>query len=298
MIGLFDLAFLQGDPRQALKGINTVVLTAAMAARYFGEDDPLGEVLIYDEDRLLQVTGVVEDMPFNTHFQFDYLISMETFTQVLVEAGYERLLNARNWWGMYTYVLLEENHSLEQVEAKVPDFLANFFRDNGTREEILAQMHLRLQPIKDIHLYSKLGGEMGANSDIAYVYIFSAAALLILLLAGVNFVNISTAQAMMRAKEIGVRKVVGAQRQQLVGQFLGEAMLSAFAALIVAVVLLKVALPFYNGFTGMTLDFAELFLPGNAAIIFALVLSIGLLASWPGLIAISPTFTSSRQRRC
>lgn len=95
VIGLFDLAFIQGDPRQALKGINTVVLTAAMAARYFGAEDPLGKVLIYDEDRLLQVTGVVEDMPFNTHLQFDYLISMETFTQVLVEAGYERLLTVR-----------------------------------------------------------------------------------------------------------------------------------------------------------------------------------------------------------
>jgi len=101
---------------------------------------------------------------------------------------------------MYTYVLLEENHSLEQVEARVPDFLAHFYGENGTREEILAQRHLRLQPITDIHLYSTLSAEMGATSDIAYVYIFSAAALLILLLAGVNFVNISTALAFLEAK--------------------------------------------------------------------------------------------------
>jgi putative ABC transport system permease protein len=255
-----------------------------MGQKYFGSESPLGKTLYLDgKKRSLQVTGVIADMPFNTHLHFDYLVSIPTFYNQVENIGQGALLENRTWAAVYTYVLLNKSRDRGIVESKFPDFLADFLAERGPREEILAHVSYHLQPITSIHLHSRLEQEMGANSSIAYVYIFSAIALFILLIAGVNFVNISTAQALTRMKEVGVRKLLGARKRQLIKQFLGESLLLTFAAAILAIQIFQISIPVYNTLAGKNLEFEQLFTLENALFIFALILTIGTLAGlYPG----------------
>ncbi len=280
-ISMFDLQFIKGNPQTALTELNTIVLTFSMAERYFGKKDPLGKtIMMNNASRPLKVTGVIKDIPFNTHLQFDYLVSIPTFYALVKEVGQEALLNNKTWAALYTYVLLNTNQTQAQVEAKLPDFLANFLSERGSREEILANVSYHLQPITDIHLHSKLESEIGPNSDIAYVYIFSAIAFFILLIAGVNFVNISNAQALKRMKEVGVRKLLGAHKRQLIKQFLCESVLLAFAAAIAAILLFQIAIPFYNELSGKSLSIMYVLSAENISLIIFIVASIGILAGF------------------
>jgi putative ABC transport system permease protein len=280
VIDVFDLQFSKGNPKTALQEINSIVLTEAAARKYFGAEDPIGKVLLDELDnRLMTVTGVLNELPFPTHLQFDYLVSMAT----RYAYSDKEALNDRSWSGFYSYVLLKDPSAKAAVEAKLPEFMVKFYAPTGeTREQIFATRKLHLQPITDIHLHSKLEKEMTPNSDITYVYIFSAAALLILLLAAVNFVNISTAQAFKRMKEVGLRKVVGASRGQLICQFTGESLLLTLLASGLALLMFAFAMPFYNALTGKNLRFEQLLTLPNVSLTAALMLLIGLLAgSYP-----------------
>ncbi len=274
IVEVFDLSFIKGNPQTALTQPDAIVLTEEMALRYFGDEDPLGKTLQDDTDkRLLTVTGIIENFPFATHLQFDYLISMSTFNKYTNR----NLLESRSWAGFYNYVLLNEQVSRSEVESAIPEFMVKFYEAKGeNRSEILAGRKIHLQPVTAIHLHSDLEKEMGANGNLLYVYILTIAALFTLLIASVNFINMATAQAFNRLKEVGVRKVAGARTGQLFRQFLGEAFLLILLAALLTLIVLKPAIPYYNELTGKRILFSELLTPAN--ILF--------MAAFTGLITI------------
>jgi putative ABC transport system permease protein len=282
IIPMFDLKFLSGDPRTALEEPNTVVLTESLAKKYFANQDPIGKTLVNESRKQsFQITGVIQDLPRNTHLKIDYIISMPSFASIIGIANAE-LLNHRTWKAMFTYVLLQPNQTVESFHAKVPEFMKSYHADSpGRQEEIL------LQPIRKIHLHSKLEGEIGVNSDIAYVYIFSGTALLLLLIAAVNFVNLSTAQSFKRMKEIGIRKVVGARRGQVINQYLGESLLITALSAGFTAILLYLLLPFYNQMTGKDITFGDITQAQN--ILFFLIM-MGILSLLAGVY---PAFFAS-----
>jgi len=273
----FDLHFVEGDAATALTATDAIVITEEMAHRYFGQEDPLGKVIMDEVGQLpLKVTGVVSKPAFPTHLRFDYLLSMNTIHHYIDQHSLER----RTWNAFYTYVLLNDRKSLSSVNAKLPHFMVQYYMGGGeTEQEVRAGRKLHLFPITDIHLYSNMEKELSPNGSITYVYIFSIAALFILLIAAVNFINISTAQAFHRMKEIGLRKVIGASRAQLLRQFIGESFIVTLAAALLAVLLFAIVLPFYNNLSGKQLRIEQLFTLFNMGIILLLVVVIGLLAS-------------------
>ena len=276
VISTFDLPFAAGDPATALKSANTIILSEGMAKKYFGTADPMGKTITDDRARLpLLVTGVVREFGFPSHFQFDYLVSMPTIERYIDKQSMENI----GWAGFYNYVLLRKDATPAQVEAALPAFATKFYAPSGDSEEkILATQHLHLQPIRDIHLHSKLEKEMYPNSDITYIYIFAVAAIFILLVATVNFINISTALAFNRMKEIGLRKVVGGTRGQLLRQFLGESLLVTLLSTAVAVLLFRIIIPYYTNVAAGGFVFDSMLTIPNLAIVALLVLGIALLA--------------------
>jgi putative ABC transport system permease protein len=269
-LSMFDLEMIAGDPRSALLEPHAVVLTASLARRYFNDEDPLGRSLVNENRRHpLKVTGVIPDFPKNTHLQINYLVSMPTFP---IYMGWPEALNQRTWKAMYTYILFRSQKDAASFRDKAARFMNNFHADAPREEEIM------LQPIQSIHLHSKLEQEIAPNSDAAYVYIFSAAAFLILIIAGVNFVNLSTSQSFKRMKEIGVRKVIGAKKGQLVKQHLGESWLFILLSTALALLLLNLALPFYNRLTGKALTFGGLLTLDNVLLVSFIMIVLTVLA--------------------
>ncbi|PSL20306.1 ABC transporter permease [Chitinophaga ginsengisoli] len=277
---VFDLDFVSGDKTTALTTPGNIIITEKMAQKYFHGADAMGKVLQDDINGVpLRVTGVIREHSFPSHLQFDYLVSMATIHRYIDDQS----LANRTWNGFYTYVVLDKASSLPKVRSRLTDLTVKFYLPIGeTREDIIADRLIALQPVKDIHLHSKLEKEMGLNSDITYVRIFSLAALFILLVAAVNFINLYTAQAFGRMKEIGMRKVVGATKKQVIRQFLGESLLTTLLATVVAMVLFKTAVPFYNELAFRPLYMSNILTASNLGIIVLLVAFIGLLAgSYP-----------------
>jgi putative ABC transport system permease protein len=276
---MFDLEFLGGDPRTALEEPFSVVLTESLAKKYFAEENPIGKTLLNESrEQPYQVKGVIPDMPKNTHLKIDYMISISSFVKIM---GFPEALTHRTWKAFFTYVLLRPNQSPESFNAKTPAFMKSYHSDSPGREE-----EILLQPIRKIHLHSKLEGEIGANSDIAYVYIFSGTALLLLLIAAANFVNLSTAQSFKRTKEIGIRKVVGARRGQVIKQYLGESLLITALSAGFTLVLLYFLLPFYDQMTGKSLTFGDIAQTQNVVFLLLLMGILGLLAGvYPAFFA-------------
>jgi putative ABC transport system permease protein len=269
-LSMFDLEMIAGDPKSALSEPHTVVLTASLAHRYFNNEDPLGQSLVNESRRQpLRVTGVIPDFAKNTHLQIHYLISMPTFP---IYMRWPEALSHRTWKTMYTYILFRSQKDAAAFRDKATRFMNNFHADAPREEEIV------LQPIQNIHLHSKLEQEISPNSDVAYVYIFSAAAFLILIIAGVNFVNLSTSQSFKRMKEIGVRKVIGARKVQLVKQHLGESWLIIVLSTAMALLLLNLALPFYNRLTGKTLTFGGVLTLDNVLLVSFIMIVLTVLA--------------------
>lgn len=272
---VFNIGLVKGNAATALSQNNAIVISEELADKYFGKEDPVGKVLQDERTKLpMTVTGVLKTPAYNSHLQFDYLVSMNAI-QYYTDKG---MLENRTWSGFYTYALLRDG-SLTTASKKISEVTVKYFGEPGeTAAQTLASVRLNLQPIASIHLHSKLEKELNTNSDISYVYIFSVAALLILLLAAVNFINVFTAQAFNRMKEIGLRKVIGASKPQLIKQFLGESLLTTLLAASVALLLFKEAIPFYNDFTGKDFHFVQLFDRNNLLLLAGLVLSIGLLS--------------------
>ena len=296
VVEMFDLQFIEGNPNTALAEMNSIVLTEKTAKRYFGEENPLGKTMTDDNRKItLKVNGVIKNFPFQTHLDFDYLISMPTIKNYQDEGA----LASRGWSGFYTYVLLKRDSSLEPLRSKMKEFMVAFYEPHGeTRSETLSLRMLRLQPITDIHLHSKLEKEMSANSDITYIYLFSFIALFILVLAAVNFINISTAQSFGRVREIGVRQVMGAKREQLVQLFLTDFLLSTLIAIFIALALFAVAIPYYGGLTSKPFLPESIFTISNFGILILLLVAIGLLAGlYPAFFASKFNIVSSLKNR-
>ena len=296
---VFTLPFLRGSPDAALSDPYTIVLTEELARRYFGEENPLGQTLTLGDETRLMVTGVMEDLPTATHLPFEALISMPTF---YAEAG-DWVDETKTWKAFYTYVLLEEGHSAEEVSRRLPAFANRFFPSEDGRPASEKE-HLTLQPLTSIHLHSHLEKEWRANSDAAYLWLFSLIALFVLGIACINFMNLATARSAERAKEVGVRKTVGASRQRLVGQFLAESvMLTAFAT-VGALILAEGALPFFRSLSGKELAGS---LPTDPLVLTGLLIGalvVGLLAGgYPAFVlsrfqparVLKGTFTTSAQ---
>jgi putative ABC transport system permease protein len=267
---VFSLPFIKGD-RQALIAPGSVVITESMAQKYFGDQDPIGKTFTYNTKTEFKVTGVLRPSPHNMHFHPDFLASISSLPQVM----WPTVLDSWTMNSLKTYVVLNEKASAAALQEKMADFYRRHRGENN-------RSTLYLQPVTDIHLRSQLPNEIEANSDIRYVYLLFAIALIILIIAGINYVNLATARSASRAKEVGLRKVVGAQRSHLVRQFLGESVLLSLAALLLAIVVIELFLPYINQFTGkkLALGFA-----GNNWSVFgflSIALFIGLVAgSYP-----------------
>ncbi len=271
---VFDFPFLQGNPATALNEPGSLILTASMAAKYFGDEDPMGQTLQVNVSNTFTVTGVMADTPSNSHFRFDFLTTLESATDIM---GWENVLDQWGLGAFPTYVVLPDGYDPAQLEAKLPGFVDRHF-------EADTPISFTLQPLTNIHLHSNYTGEWEANSDMRYVYLLVGIALIILLLACINYTNLATARFARRAKEVGIRKTVGAQRQQLILQFLGESVLLAGTALVIALAVLNVVLPAFNQLVGRSLDFNLLAEPLLLAGLVVGALLTGLIAgSYPAL---------------
>jgi putative ABC transport system permease protein len=245
---IFSFPMLRGNPAQALREPNTVVLTQTMAQKYFGNANPLGQAVRFENKVDLTVTGVVEDVPVNSHFRFDFLASFPTVTEDLI--GISPLEQWGVNYGIYTYALLPANLTVKPFEEKI----ARFF-DKHVDPESSDWRKTFLQPLTGIHLYSHLEDEFEPNNHPSNLYIISTIGLLILFIASINFMNLTAARSVRRAKEVGMRKVLGAVKGQLLKQFLGESLFLAFMAMLLGMVLVELLLPAYSTLIGKSLHF-------------------------------------------
>ena len=252
MLDLFDVHMLSGNPQFALKDPFSVILTPEAAKRYFGNEDPMNKVVKLNNQFDLKVTGVYKPFPANSHMHPELVISMPT---MLDSAVYGRQNFIDNWGNnaFYTYIELPDQYDAKKLEAQLPAFLDRHITDRrGTFKPSDGSL-LTLRKVTDIHLRSHKDDEAEENGDIKRVYIFSAIALFILLIACINYMNLSTARSVLRGKEIGIRKVAGAGKNELIGQFLSESVLISLIAALLAFTLTAATLPFLNKLSGQHL---------------------------------------------
>ncbi len=282
---VFTGNFINGNPKTALTQPLSVVLTEKMAKKYFGNDDPMGKLLNMDNRRDYKVTGVVKEFPENSHFHFDFLGSMSSYDFVEQQSWLDN--------SYQTYLLLRKGFPAEQFQTKLPALVQKYV--NPVIERFLnvpmaelkkrgAKYQYVLQPLTDIHLHSNYDAELEPNGDIAYVYIFSLIALGILLIACINFTNLATARSANRLKEIGVRKTLGSSRQQLIKQFLTESILMTFIAVIISLLLIEIALPYFSDLVGKQLSINYLENVFSIPLLLLFILLVGTIAgAYPAL---------------
>ncbi|GJM35673.1 MAG: ABC transporter permease [Saprospiraceae bacterium] len=282
----FSIPLIQGDVQSALRAPNSIVISEEMANKYFGQEDPMGKVLVLDNNEGYKVTGVRAEMPDNTDLKFDFYASLGTLEE-----------SRSNQWGnmnFTTFLLLREGTDATAFTDKFsPIIVKKYFAPEVEKyigqswDDFIAggnRFSYILFPLKDIHLHSDKGSELGANGDIKYVWIFSIIGLFILLIACINFINLSTARSAIRAKEIGIRKVVGAQKRHLFVQFLSESFLLSVLSMLVAALLVKLFFPYFNDLSGKQLAVSQLFSTRFLITVLALIPLIGLLAgSYPAV---------------
>lgn len=264
-LDMFSFSLLEGDRDDQLREPYTLVLTERKAKALFGNKNPIGQQLILNnnEENAYTVTGVLADLPDNTHFQFDYVLAMSSN-----EASQQDNWGFNNF---LTYAELAPGSDPKAVEAKIKDMFMT--RHDSFREMMEAGNRIEpiLQPVRDVHLHSSNIGGYWQHGNFQYIYLFGGVALFILLLAGINFVNLSTARSSLRALETGMRRILGSMRRQLMVQFLVESVLLSFLALLLAVLLATAALPFFNQLIGR-----ELQIPWSNLSWYALILGAAL----------------------
>jgi putative ABC transport system permease protein len=282
---VLDFPLIDGDPATALAGPYSIVLSERLAARLFGDASAVGQSIRYGNDFDLSVTGVVR-VPRQSHLQFDGLLSMATLRELMGPANFDDHLET-GWMNvnMVNYVLLRPGTDAEEFASKIRDLPMQRVGDQLAAMGMTKQ--LGLEPLREIYLRSPLGSGMGPSGDISHVYLLSAVALFILLLAGVNFVNLATARSMERGREVGVRKAVGSGRAELVGQFLSESLLTSLVAVLLGVGLTWMALPFFSELADRSYSVGDLVSPSMAAILVGLVILVGVLAGLYPAFAIS-----------
>jgi putative ABC transport system permease protein len=272
---VYSFKFLYGNQETALLDPNSVVLTESSARRYFGRDDPLGEILFYGDDLSLQVTAVVADPPSTSHFHFNVLIPAALYARFAGE-GEQTSWTSFNY---LTYLLLYAEASPDEILEKASALV------NSHRKKPRV---LQMQRLLDIHLHSHLRGELEENGDMSYLRIYTAVGIIILLLACINFMNLGSAHSINRSSEVGMRKVLGAQRKQIVRQFIGEAVLIALLSAAFAVILAQLALPFFRQLSGRNLSWGSAPWGLLVPVLFAVIILTGLASGiYPAFIASS-----------
>jgi putative ABC transport system permease protein len=269
---MFGIKFIEGDPATALVSPTSLVMTQQAAERYFGNDNPIGKVVNLMGQVDVTVTAVIEDLPENTHMSFEILGSMAVVPMMMGPGEMES-------WGSnnyYTYLRLPEGYNPDDLESRFDDFL---IKHRG--EDAPSGTGLNLQKLTDIHLTSNRDAEWRSNGSLSTVYTFSAVALFVLIIACINFMNLTTARSMQRAREVGVRKVVGATRSHLIVQFLGESILLTMLAMLLAIAIVELVMPVFASFLEIPLSFSI----ANAGVFGTLligVIGVGLIAgSYP-----------------
>lgn len=272
VFGVFSFELLQGNALTALKEPGSVVLTEDAARRYFGDSDPMGKTITAinietSDEKNYKVTGILKQLPENSHFHVDFMASFDD----------ARTANVDQW--NYIYILLKEGSDYKDLESRLPQFVAKYIPAEWAPTHIL-----ELQPLTSIHLHSHIDREIEPNGNISYVYIFTLVAIITLLIACINFINLSTARSARRAMEIGLRKTIGSSRFQLIIYFLGESLLISLIALVVAVLIMEISLPAFNNLAGKSMSFNPIVDWEFSAILASLFLISGLIAGcYPAL---------------
>lgn len=275
---VFDFAFRYGTPEHAFENSYSVVLTEETARKYFGDVNPMGKLIQFQDTTTFKVTGVLKAHD-KTHLDFDFLANSKLLLNQVI--GF-RVDNAYLGLWYYSYVVLRDGSSPDLLESKLPAFVKKYYPPRYTENNA----KLTLQNIRDVHLYSDFStADMSVNGNIGYVYTLGSIAVLVLAIACINFMNLSIARFSNRGKEVGVRKVMGAEKQNLVGQFLGESVLIAILAGMLSLLLLLVAMPLFNELGGVDLRTSELFnLPALSAAVAIMVFTGVLSGLYPAFV--------------
>ena len=270
---IFDILtfnFLQGDPKTALSRPNTTVISENMINKYFGTENPVGKLLTIDSEDF-EITGIIQDYPSNTHLKCDFILSFKTIEN-------EDMVNEWGWTNFQTYLKLSPNVNVENFREQISQ-IENHYRN----KESLNRYYL--QNIKDIHLHSHMASETEPPGNPLTIYLTITIGLLILLIACINYFNLTTARFSNRTKEVGMRKVVGAKRQQLIFQFLGESLITTFFAFLLALIIAGFALPVLRQLTNKVFTFHDFAQPGILIISILLIVFVGLIAGrYPSLV--------------
>jgi putative ABC transport system permease protein len=240
-LDVFAFELSQGDPQTALMEPHAVIISESIAYKYFGKENPLGKKIIFWNRIPLLITGVFAKSTRPTHLQFDFIASFSTLRSAIPPEVFKRWV----WNPCWTYIVLKDKSFAGELTAQLPTFVQKYFD-----EKMKDNVALSLQPLQDIHLKSNLDYEISPNGDIKYVYIFGVTAVLILLIASINFMNLSNARALLRAKEVVVRKAIGADKEELIKQFLAESVLMSAIALVFAFIDVELAAPYLNDLSG------------------------------------------------
>lgn len=276
---VFTLPLIHGDKATVLTQPNTVVISASVAKKYFNNTNVVGQLLTIPNHAPLKITGVMKDMPRQSHFKADFLMAMASWPDSRSD---EWLRSDYN-----TYVLMRKGADYKDLEAKFPALLRKYSSAQMQKavggniddfEKKGSYFRLNLMPLTDIHLHSHMTGELGVNGNVQYVYIFTVVALFILLIACVNFINLSTARSSNRAREVGVRKVVGSSRKSLIVQFLLESVVVTFAAAVIALVMVFITLPSFNHLSGKNILIDTNFIVPLIPVLLTGILFIGVIA--------------------
>ncbi len=279
VFNVFNMKFLSGSPEDALKEPENLVLTTSMARKFFPNEPALGQTVVFDGESM-QVTAIVEDPPKNTHFPFKYIV-----------ANPNDRFGSSNWTGnnYWTYAKIQPGVSVEEMTSNLQDLYKNYigpeiieFSGHSSFEEFVADYPDRfygftLHPVDRIHLYEPWFS-MGPQGDYKNVIVFTSIALFILLIACVNYINMSTARSAIRSKEVGIRKALGSYRKNIISQFLTESLLITFLAILLALIIGGSSLPYFNELTGRVFEYGDLFSPSSVLSIVALLLIVGLFA--------------------
>ena len=275
---IFSVPLIYGTKETVLNQPNSIVVTEQTAQKLFGKTDVVGEVLTVDFATWFgvmdfKITGVSENVPGNSHFHYNYLVSMVSFPSMINNTGW----TTNNFT---TYLLLNKGASRESFEAKLPEFTRKYMGGDSFDEWVSKGNYWEyfLQPLTDIHLDSDLNGEFEPNGNKTYVSIFTVLGFIVLLIACINFMNLSTARSSLRAREVGLRKIVGSRRFKLIQQFLSESVLYSFIALILALIIVESLLPMYRNFVGRPIEIHYF----DNFIVIPLLIALGLIV---GLIS-------------
>ncbi len=265
---IFSINLLKGNPSTALNDPGSVIISDKMAEKYFGNKDPIGEIIKVQDSVELEISGVLENMPQNSHFRMEFILPFEAYIE-------RSEMNAEKWspgWYCLTYVLLANDADPIALEEKLVSLSAEVFKINNIKSRLV------LQSLNRIHLYSNINGEISNNGDIKYVILLSSIALLILLIACINYMNLETARSARRGREVGIRKIVGAQKKQLIMQFLGESTFLTILSFGLSILVVEMILPVFNAHFERNISLSLLSSVIFLLFLFALILFTSLVS--------------------